>query len=97
MKVYVTGAMNWQKLEELAYQLRQLGHTTVIPGDVVDNDHTEDQAIIARLHALLDCDQVVTTAPTDGDWGEATHIELNVARTARKPVVPASRALEVHT
>lgn len=95
-KFYVTGAQNWQKLEELAFALRKMGHTTVIPGDVVDHQHTEQQALDERLKAVLDCELVVTTAPTDGEWGPATHKEVALARIAGRDVIPASRALELH-
>lgn len=96
-KVYVTGARNWQKVEELAFQLRERGKLTVTPGDTVDADHDEQSALIERLKALLGCDAVVTTSPNDGEWGPATKHEIAVAREANIPVIPAMRALEVTT
>lgn len=97
MRVYVTGAKDRQKVEELAFALRQRGFTAVTPFDVVDDDHTEQQALIARLTAVLECEQLITTAPTDGAWSDGAPREVAVARQANITILPAVRALDETT
>mgnify|MGYP000066500071 CR=1 FL=1 len=93
MRMYVTGCANPQRLEELAFQLRELGHSTVLPYDVLDETYTEDQCLRERAKALLGCDVVVTTPPAFGAWSIAANSEVAIARAAHIDVHPSIRFL----
>jgi hypothetical protein len=94
MKLYVTGSGRQEELDLLTAQLRERGHTTTTPFDVVDNDYTEAQNLINRCREVLRNEMVVTTNPVSGEWLPGAEREVRVARAAEIPVMPAMKMLE---
>jgi hypothetical protein len=94
MKLYVTGSGRQEELDLLCTQLRDRGHTTTTPFDVVDNDYTEAQNLINRCQEVLRNDMVVTTNPLAGEWLPGAEREVRVARAAEIPVTPGMKLLD---
>lgn len=90
MKIYVTGSIHREDIDHVANSLRARGMRVVTPYDVLEEGLTETEALKARLAAVIECSEVVTTAPNKGEWSQATDRELRVARVAGIPVVPSA-------
>jgi hypothetical protein len=90
MKVYVTGSIYRDEIEQVASAIRERGIRVVTPYDVLMEGVSESDALKARLAAVIECSEVVTTAPNKGEWSAAADKELRVARVAGIPVVPCA-------
>lgn len=90
MRVYVTGAANEDRMHSIVQRLKERGHAATTPMDVVDPESDEIGSLRARMKAVLDCEVVVTTNPSDGPWTPGAQKEVNTARTAFIKVIPAS-------
>lgn len=95
MTIYVTGTRRREHLEALAFQLRGMGHRTVVPFDVLDDQMNEMESLWARLRAVLDCDMLVTSSPSAGDWSPGATKEVAQARLAEKRILAEARIDEL--